>query len=172
MLADLVKKYFSDSDEEFFKSIKGLFAEKKLEEYLKYKYPLNHNIKNDDQLYKFIQSLKKRHLKRSDPLKTIKYDNKIILEKQALGLHTTHYRNHGNKLTKHTEILIAIEFKKMPFEFLKCISVHELAHIKEKSHNKFFYKLCLNMMPFYNEVELDLRLYLIFLELGGKDLWE
>jgi predicted metal-dependent hydrolase len=46
------------------------------------------------------------------------------------------------------------------------IVVHELAHLKEKEHNKAFYRLCLNMLSNYHQLEFDMRLYLIQLELG------
>lgn len=51
------------------------------------------------------------------------------------------------------------------------IVVHELAHLKEKQHNKAFYRLCLNMLDNYHQLELDMRLYLIQLELG-KTLYD
>jgi hypothetical protein len=35
--------------------------------------------------------------------------------------------------------------KNVPLEFLRMIVVHELAHLKEKDHNKAFYKLCVYM---------------------------
>ena len=52
-------------------------------------------------------------------------------------------------------------FKSVPEEFLEMIVVHELAHFKEKEHNKAFYKLCEYMQPNYHQVEFDLRLYLM-----------
>ena len=47
------------------------------------------------------------------------------------------------------------------------ITVHELAHLKEKEHNKAFYQLCLHMLPEYHQLELDVRLYLTQLEING-----
>lgn len=44
------------------------------------------------------------------------------------------------------------------------IVVHELAHLKEMDHNKAFYQLCEYMAPDYHRLELDLRLYLTWLE--------
>jgi predicted metal-dependent hydrolase len=38
--------------------------------------------------------------------------------------------------------------------------VHELAHLKERDHNKAFYQLCTHMEPDYFQLEFDLRLYL------------
>ncbi len=61
-------------------------------------------------------------------------------------------------------------FKSMPEEFLKMIIVHELAHFKEKEHNKAFYKLCEYMEPNYHQLEFDLRIYLTHINLYGK-LW-
>ena len=48
------------------------------------------------------------------------------------------------------------------------IVVHELAHLKEREHNRAFYQLCCYMQDDYHQVELDLRLYLTHLqELGA-----
>ena len=46
------------------------------------------------------------------------------------------------------------------------IVVHELAHLKEKEHNKAFYRLCNNMLANYHELELHMRLFLIQQESG------
>ena len=59
-------------------------------------------------------------------------------------------------------------FKLVPEPFLEMIVVHELAHFKEKEHNKAFYKLCEYMQPNYHQVEFDLRLYLTHVDLYGK----
>ncbi|HBI71033.1 MAG TPA: metal-dependent hydrolase, partial [Massilia sp.] len=48
---------------------------------------------------------------------------------------------------------------------------HELAHLKEKDHDKAFYKLCCWMEPQYHQFELDLRLYLTHMEHTGERLW-
>jgi hypothetical protein len=63
-------------------------------------------------------------------------------------------------------------FKEVPVEFLKMIVVHELAHLKEKEHNKAFYQLCLSMEPNYHQLEFDLRLYLTHMDVVGKLDWE
>ena len=54
---------------------------------------------------------------------------------------------------------------------MRMIAVHELAHLKEKEHDKAFYKLCCWMEPHYHQLEFDLRLYLTWLDLGGRRLW-
>jgi hypothetical protein len=48
------------------------------------------------------------------------------------------------------------------------ITVHELAHLREKQHNKAFYKLCEYMLPDYHQLEFDTRLYLTYLDAKGK----
>ena len=59
-------------------------------------------------------------------------------------------------------------FKSVPEAFLEMIVVHELAHFKEKEHNKAFYKLCEHMQSNYHQVEFDLRLYLTQVDISGK----
>jgi len=51
------------------------------------------------------------------------------------------------------------------------IAVHELAHLKEKQHDKAFYKLCCWMEPHYHQYEFDVRLYLTQLDISGERLW-
>ncbi len=46
------------------------------------------------------------------------------------------------------------------------IVVHELAHLKEKEHNKAFYQLCCHMEPQYHQLEFDTRLWLTHLSLN------
>ena len=58
-------------------------------------------------------------------------------------------------------------FKQAPENLLNMIVVHELAHLKEKDHNKSFYQLCRHMQPDYHQLEFDTRLYLIQLETYG-----
>jgi len=69
------------------------------------------------------------------------------------------------------EIRVATVFKEMPPEFLRMIVVHELSHMKEGAHDKAFYQLCRHMEPDYPQLELDLRVYLTYLDAGGKLLW-
>ena len=62
-------------------------------------------------------------------------------------------------------------FKDVPIEFLRMIAVHELAHVKEKQHDKAFYKLCCYMEPQYHQYEFDLRLVLTHLDTSSTPLW-
>jgi predicted metal-dependent hydrolase len=89
----------------------------------------------------------------------------------ALGLHTAVSRVQGGKLKAKREIRIAPLFKDLPPAFLKMIVAHELAHFKEKDHDKAFYKLCMAMEPDYHQIEFDLRLYLTYLDLYKQPLW-
>lgn len=66
------------------------------------------------------------------------YDNKIHVLKNALGLHTAVSRVQGGKLKAKAEIRVATVFRNAPEAFLRMIVVHELAHLKEKEHDKAF----------------------------------
>ena len=107
-------------------------------------------------------------MKKSAPLSKIIYDNKLHVVHNALGLHSYVARVQGGKLKTKNELRVSDVFKKVPEDFLNMIVVHELAHLKEIEHNKAFYRLCLHMLPEYHQLELDMRLYLIQLELGAS----
>lgn len=109
-------------------------------------------------------NIKNQHMKKSQPLSKIIYDTKLHVVHNALGLHSYATRIQGGKLKTKNELRVSAVFKKTPEEFLNMIVVHELAHLKEKEHNKAFYRLCLNMLGNYHELELDMRLFLIQLE--------
>ena len=78
----------------------------------------------------------------------------------------------GSKLKSKREIRIASLFKETPPEFLRMIAVHELAHLKERSHDKAFYKLCTYMEPRYHQLEFEVRVYLTYQDMVGGRLWE
>jgi predicted metal-dependent hydrolase len=99
------------------------------------------------------------------------FDNKLHVIRNALGTHTTVSRVQGGKLKAKREIRVASLFKEVPIEWLRMIVVHELAHMKEREHDKAFYKLCMHMEPDYHQHEFDLRLYLTHLDGGGERLW-
>ncbi|WP_033084637.1 M48 family metallopeptidase [Colwellia psychrerythraea] len=161
-------KYLTAYSNEVQMQVQRMLEQKKLAQYLLNKYPITHEISNDKALRTYVMSLKNQYLKKSAPLSQIKYDDKIHIINNALGLHTYVSRVQGNKLKSKHEIRIGSLFKKAPEAFLAMIVVHELAHLKEKDHNKAFYKLCMSMLPDYHQLELDLRIYLTQLEeLGG-----
>ena len=93
------------------------------------------------------------------------FDNRLDLTHHALGLNTAISRVQGGKLLAKKEIRIASLFKTAPAAFLSMIVVHELAHLKEREHDKAFYKLCQYMLPNYHQLEFDLRVYLTGLEM-------
>lgn len=41
----------------------------------------------------------------------------------------------------------------------------QLAHLREKNHDKAFYQLCCHMEPHYHQLEFDTRLWLTLREL-------
>jgi len=138
---------------------------------LQRKYPQAHAVRTDKALYHYTQDLKTRHLRNADAVSKVLFDSKIHVVRNALGLHTSVSRVQGGKLAAKHEIRVAAMFKQVPDEFLRMIVVHELAHLREREHNKAFYQLCVHMEPAYHQYEFDLRLYLTHLECGGERLW-
>lgn len=131
------------------------------------KYRQPHDIATDKALYAYIAELKADYMRNSPPINKVLYDSKINLVRNALGLHTAVSRVQGGKLKAKAEIRIASLFKDAPAAFLNMIVVHELAHLKQKDHDKAFYQLCCHMLPEYHQIEFDLRLYLTHLEFGA-----
>ncbi|CNG84580.1 putative metal-dependent hydrolase [Yersinia kristensenii] len=144
-----------------------LITEQRLGNVLRQRYPQPHDYKTDKMLYQYTIDLKNQYLRNAQPLSKVAYDNKIQVMKHALGLHTAISRVQGGKLKAKAEIRVATVFKNAPEAFLKMIVVHELAHLKEKDHNKAFYSLCCHMEPQYHQLEFDTRLYLTHLDLFG-----
>jgi len=162
-----VHRYLTHYPPSLITQVEALIEKDRLAAYLKDKYPEAHNVANDSDLRDYVLSLKNRHMKKSQPLSKILYDHKLHVVNNALGLHSYVSRVQGAKLKTKNELRVSSVFKKTPEAFLNMIVVHELAHLKEKEHNKAFYRLCLNMLSNYHELELDMRLYLIQLETGG-----
>jgi predicted metal-dependent hydrolase len=160
-------KYLSAYSLDIQTKVQEMISDKTLSGYLLAKYPTAHQIYNDKALRGYVLEIKNQYLKKSEPLSQIKYDDKIHVINNALGLHTYISRVQGSKLKSKNEIRIGALFKKGPETFLQMIVVHELAHLKEKDHNKNFYKLCEHMQNDYHQVELDLRIYLTQIELSG-----
>ena len=161
-------KYLNHYPDETKKQVHQLIKQKKLSHYLLSKYKKLHVIKTDKALFSYVVELKDEHMKKSSPLSKAIYDGKINVIHNALGTHHFISRVQGSKLKAKNEIRIASMFKSVPEEFLRMIIVHELAHFKEKEHNKSFYKLCEYMEPSYHQIEFDLRLYLTQIDMSGK----
>ena len=147
--------------------IRQLVDANKLGDWLRARYSAVHNVANDNDLRDYTMSLKNQYLKKTPPLSKVIYDSKIHIVNHALGLHSYVSRVQGGKLKSKNELRVSTLFKNTPDAFLKMIVVHELAHLKEKQHNKAFYQLCQHMLPEYHQVEFDVRVYLTELEHTG-----
>jgi len=161
-------KYLNHYPIQLIRQVEDMIENEKLSTYLLDKYPTKHTIQTDKALYNYAIELKNSYMKKTAPLSKVHYDGKINIIRDALGTHTFISRVQGSKLKAKNEIRVATMFKSMPEEFLKMIIVHELAHFKDKEHNKAFYKLCTYMEPNYHQVEFDLRIYLTYMEMHGK----
>ena len=171
MSADLV--YLGAYSSSLQEQVRGLLRGDRsaLAAVLLHKYPQPHVVRTDKALYQYATEIKNRHLRNADAVNKVVFDSKIRVVRHALGLHTTLSRVQGGRLAAKHEIRIASMFKQVPEEFLRMIVVHELAHLREKQHNKAFYQLCEHMEPGYHQFELDVRLYLTHIELAGERLW-
>ncbi len=161
-------KYLNAYPDHLKQQVTQLLKDEKLGAILLGKYPQQHEVRTDRALYTFAMDLKNDYLRKSAPISKVIYDDKISVTRDALGLHTQISRVQGNKLKSKNEIRIDSIFKRGPEAFLRMIVVHELAHLREKDHNKAFYKLCEHMEPDYHQLEFDLRLYLTYLDQVGK----
>ena len=151
--------------------VQALIAQDKLGALLLQKYPVLHGVRTDRALYDYVMDLKNSFLRSSEPLSKVAYDSKLHVIHHALGTHTTVSRVQGSKLKSKREIRVATLFREVPLPFLRMIVVHELAHMKEKAHDKAFYQLCTRMEPDYHQLEFDLRLYLTHTEASGRLPW-
>jgi len=161
-------KYLAGYSATVTEQVHRLIDNNKLAEHLLKKYPSSHDIRTDKALYAYVVDTKNQFLRQSSPLSKVVYDDKIDVVHHALGLHTFVSRVQGGNLKAKNEIRIGSVFKNAPLAFLKMIVTHELAHLREKEHNKAFYKLCEYMEADYHQLEFDVRLYLTHLDLVGK----
>ena len=159
--------YLAGYSETLRNQVRNLIADQKLGDSLVQRYPQAHEVTTDKSLYNYTIELKNHYLRNTQPLAKVSYDSKIQVVKHALGTHTVASRLQGNKLKAKAEIRIATLFKRSPEALLRMIVVHELAHLKEKDHNKAFYALCQHMEPNYFQLEFDTRLYMTQLMLFG-----
>ena len=170
-MADALFKYLNAYPDSLRLQVQQLQAQGKLGSMLLAKYGAAHDVRTDTALYNYVVALKTEFLRNAEPLSKVAYDNRLQVIAHALGTHNTISRVQGNKLKSKREIRVASLFKDVPLEFLKMITVHELAHIKEKAHGKAFYKLCTYMEPNYHQYEFDLRVYLTHMDVDGKLDW-
>lgn len=163
--------YLSGYPADIVAQVQKLIATDQLSQILLKKYPETHGVRSDKALYDYVLDLKNQYLRGASPLNKVAYDSKLQVLRQALGTHTSISRVQGGKLKAKREIRVAAVFKEMPEAFLRMIVVHELAHLKERQHDKAFYQLCRHMAPDYFQLEFDLRAYLSYLEASGQPLW-
>ncbi|MSP99308.1 MAG: M48 family peptidase [Methylotenera sp.] len=142
--------------------IRLLQAQDKLGDYIAQRYPQAHTIQTDKALYQYSNEIKQEFLRNAPLLDKVHYDNRLSIDHHALGLNTAISRVQGGKLKAKKEIKISSFFKTSPAEFLRMIVVHELAHLKERNHDKAFYQLCQYMEPSYHQLEFDCRVYLLW----------
>jgi len=140
--------------------VRDLVARGKLGDYLARRYPERHAVRNDGALYDHAMALKQRYLRNAPLLAKVVYDNRLQIDQRALGTLTAVSRVQGGQLKAKREIRVAALFKDAPAEMLQMIVVHELAHLKERDHDKAFYALCEHMLADYHQIEFDTRLYL------------
>ena len=165
-------KYLAGYPASLQEQVSQLIAQDKLSALLSQRYPGGtHDIQSDRALYDYVGGLKNEFMRKAEPLAKVMFDNKLHVIRNALGTHTTVSRVQGGKLKAKREIRVASLFKEVPLDLLRMIVVHELAHMKEREHDKAFYALCTYMEPDYHRHELDLRLYLTHLDSGGRQLW-
>ena len=171
MSAAAAPKYLAGYPPTLVEQVSSLIAQDRLAEVLLRKYPAAHEVRTDRALYDYVLGLKSEYLRSAGPLSKVVFDGKLHVIRQALGTHTSISRVQGTRLKTKREIRVAAVFREMPPEFLRMIVVHELAHIKEREHDKAFYQLCRHMEPDYHQLEFDLRAYLWHLEATGRALW-
>lgn len=161
-------KYINGYNQTIKTHIESLIHQNTLGEYLLGKYPDIHPYTTDKSLYEYVMEIKNTHLRNASPISKVLFDPKIRDLQSALGTHTFVSRVQGGKLKAKNEIRISHLFKKVPEPFLRMIVTHELSHLKEKEHNKAFYKLCTHIEPQYHQLEFEVRLYLTHLDLFGQ----
>lgn len=140
--------------------VRQLLAQGRIAPLLQRRYPDAHQVRTDGALYDYAVALKTRFMRNAEPLSKVVFDNRLHVIHNALGTHTTVARVQGSRLKAKREIRIAGVFRGVPEAFLRMIVVHELAHLKERAHDKAFYALCEYMEPDYHQLEFDLRLHL------------
>ncbi|MDC7697137.1 hypothetical protein C8E02_1574 [Vogesella indigofera] len=150
---------------ELLDKVRALLDQGQLGQWITRRYPERHDATTDRALYDYVMALKQRYLKNAPPLAKVQYDNNMHPVNGTLGTNAFVSRVQGGKLKSKNEIRIATLFREAPEPFLQMIVVHELAHLKEKNHDKAFYQLCCHMLPDYHQLEFDTRLWLTAREL-------
>ncbi len=165
-----IKQYLGHYSADLQAQVQSMLDAEKTAAWLLNKYPSPHSLSSEKTLYQFVQELKREYMRSAAPINKVLYDDKLHVIHNALGLHTFVSRVQGKKLKAKNEIRVAALFRHVPEPFLRMIVAHELAHLREKEHNKAFYKLCQHMAPDYHQLEFEVRVYLCHRDRFGG-LW-
>jgi predicted metal-dependent hydrolase len=160
--------YLQGYPPELLAQVRALIDAGRLERTVAQRHPQAHDVRTERALYDYVNEIKAAHMRSAPPLSKVAYDPKLHILKNVLGTHSAVSRVQGSRLKAKREIRIATLFKEAPADFLRMIVVHELAHLKEREHDKAFYALCLHMEPDYHQLEFDLRLWLTARDLLTK----
>ncbi|HEY0858447.1 MAG TPA: YgjP-like metallopeptidase domain-containing protein [Albitalea sp.] len=158
-------KYLAGYPPELLRQVHELIEQGRLRESLGRRYAEQHEVRTDRALYDYVSALKSQFMRGAEPVAKVAYDSTLHVIRHALGTHTAVSRVQGNRLKAKREIRVASLFKQAPAPFLKMIVVHELAHLRQREHDKAFYALCTHMEPAYHQLEFDVRLWLTALEM-------
>jgi hypothetical protein len=158
--ADPCRAFLAGYPDDLLAQVRGRLADGSLGEHLARRYPDAHQIRTDGALYDHAAALKARHLRNAPALNKVAYDGRLQIDHRAMGTLTAASRVQGGRLAAKRELRVAACFKQAPAAMLDMIVVHELAHLKEREHNKPFYALCDHMLAGYHQVEFDTRLWL------------
>ena len=164
------QRYIAHYAEPLRQHVAGLIADARLSAHLAQRYPDSHAIQNNPQLYEYVKAIKQQYMKQVKMPDKVCFDGQLARVEQALGINRLTTRQHGGQLKTKAEIRIASLFQQAPEPFLQMIVVHELAHLKQREHDKAFYQLCQYMLPNYHQLEFDTRLWLMLRELTEQGL--
>jgi predicted metal-dependent hydrolase len=166
MTPDLPLPYLQGYPPQLLQQVGDLVRDGRLAEVVAQRHPAAHEVRTERALYDYVSELKSRFMRSAPPIAKVAYDPKLHLLRNVLGTHSAVSRVQGGRLKAKREIRVATLFKEAPADFLRMIVVHELAHLKERAHDKAFYALCQHMEPDYHQLEFDLRLWLTAQELA------
>ena len=169
MTSDIHLPYLQGYPPGLLQQVRDLAHAGRLAHVVAQRHPELHEVRTERALYDYVNELKSRFMRSAPPLAKVAYDPTLHLVRNALGTHSAVSRVQGGRLKAKREIRVAALFKEAPADFLRMIVVHELAHLKEREHDKAFYALCQHMEPNYHQLEFDLRLWLTARELARAD---
>ena len=152
--------YLEGYPEPLVEQARALLDAGRLEAVVLERHPQAHTIRSERALQEYVADLKARHLRTAPPVAKVAWDPRMLAVASTLGTHTAISRVQGGRLKAKREIRIASLLQEAPADFLRTLVVHELAHLREREHDRAFYALCEHMEPDYHQWEFDLRLWL------------